>query len=537
MSSNLFVPEDSLNSQKVKLKAKFQNRYDLLFSSQNFSEIKDDSMNKELSLRKNLREEIFVQKRLKQKMTDQDNNLSSKKIEDKLTISRELYEQCNSMEISIHQLKDILMFFNSNNIEQKYKGLVGIRKLLCLKSFPNQLLLEMNILPSLIQLLENSPIEFQYESLWCFINICTIDNIGPKMKYSGAIDIIISKLDSSLDEIKDLALWNIENLCLDCQKIAIYFIHKKLLNKIITILSTNSNISIIEKCTGIIKILIKAYNKKNLNNIDCVTELKRVINSISRIIMFHKYCEEKKEIRNIYYDSLNVLAYLTYNSVKCRDALLTNGVLQYIIELMKTFNKQNDLFLTLGGLKIIGNIIIGNANQTQKALDCNIYDLLKLLMFHENKQIKKEANWIISNIAAGTDKNIMGLIDNGFFPLVCQIFQKEVREIKAEAIWTLCNFSQVNNKEYIKKMIEQGLLLIICECLKSEESKNIAISLEALNNLLEYGKQTSVDGNNIIALEIERIGMADYLENLQYHPNEIIYGKALDTIEKYFTTE
>ena len=537
MSSNLFVPEDSLNSQKVKLEAKFHNRYDLLFSSQNFSETKDDSMNKELSLRKNLREEIFVQKRLKQRMTEQDNNSSSKKIKDKLTISRELYEQCDSMEVSIDQLKDMLMSFNSNSIEQKYKGLVGLRKLSCLPNFPRQLLLEMNFLPSLIQLLENCPIEFQYESLWCLINICTIDNIAPKLKYSGAIDIIISKLDSSLDEIKELALWNIENLCFDSPKIVIYFIHKKLLNKIITILSTNSNLSIIGKCAGIIKILIKAYNKKLLNSIDCVTELKRVINSISRIILSHKYCQDKKEIRNLYYSSLSVLTYLTENSGKCRDALLANGVLQYIVGLIKTFNKQSDLFLILGGLKIVGNIIVGNANQTQKALDCDIYDLLKVLMFHENKQIKKEANWIISNIAAGTDKNIMDLIDNGFFPLLCQIFQKEISEIKAEAIWTLCNLSQIKNKEYIKKMIEQGLLLIVCECLKSEECKNIAISLEALNNLLEYGKQTSVDGNNIIALEIERIGMADYLENLQYHPNEIIYGKALDTIERYFTTE
>ena len=431
----------------------------------------------------------------------------------------------------------MLISFNSNDIEQKYKGLVGIRKLLCLENFPKQSLIEMNILPSFIQLLDNCPIEFQYESLWCLINICTADNVGQKIKYLGGIDKIISLLDSTMDEIKDLALWNIENLCLDSPKIVIYFIQKKLLNKMITLLSINTNITIIERCTNIIKILIKNLNKKNMNNIECITELKRVINTISRIIMSNKYEQNRKEIRNLYYNSLSILTYLTDNCVKCRDTLLTNGVLQYIIELMKTFTDQNDLFFIYGGLKIVGNIIVGNANQTQKALDYNIYELLKELMFHENPRIKKETNWILSNIASGTDKNIMDLVDNGFFPLLCQIFQKEAKDIKAEAVWTLCNFSQIKNNDYIKKLVDQGLLHIICECLKSDESKDIAISIEALNNLLEYGKQVSVDGNNVIALEMEKMGMIDYLEKLQYHPNEIIYGKVINTIEKYFTVE
>ena len=494
-------------------------------------------MNNELSLRKTFREEIFIQKRLKQRMIEQNGNSSPKKIINKLTISQELYNECNLMNVNIQQLKDILIYFNSDNIEQKYKGLVGIRKILCLQNPPTQLLLEMNILPSLIQLLDNTPIEFQYESLWCLINISVVENNGQKIKYLGGIDKIISKLDSSMDEIKDLALWNIENLCYESPKIVIYFIQKKLLNKLITLLSVNNNINLVVRSISIVRTLIKSCNKKNVDNINYINDLKRVINIVSRIIMANKYQPEKKEIRDLYYDSLYIFSYLTDNSVKCRDALLTSGVLHYIIELIKIFNEQDDLFLILGGLKIIGNIIIGNANQTQKVLDCNIYDILKVLMFHKNKRIKKEANWIVSNIAAGTEKNIIDLIDNGFFPLLCQIFQKEEKEIKAEAIWTLCNFSQIKNNDYIKILIEQGLLLIVCECLKSEESKEIAISLEALNNLLEYGQRISFDGNNIIALEIEKIGMINALENLQYHPNEIIYEKTLNTIEKYFLTE
>ena len=538
MTENIFMNQNPSNSLEGKIESKFQNRYGLSFEEKNYSQIKEDSMNKELSLRNNFREEIFLQKRIKQKLAKIDEDSKSEKIIDNLTISRDLYDKCYSMNVSLIQLKEILIAFNSNDVEQKYKGLVGLRKILCLENPPIQLILDMNILPKIIELLGDSPFEFKYESLWCLINISTkVEFNVSKIKYLGLIDKIISLLDYNLDEIKDLALWNIENFCCDSPKINKYLFEKKLCNKIITILFVNNNESIVIKCISIIKNLIKCYNKENIKKDGYTTELNKVINIVSRIIMSIKYIQEKNDIRGLYYNSLFILTYLTENLIECRESILKNGVLPYIIDLIIKCSEKDDIFIVIGGLKIIGNIISGNANQTQKALDYNIYGLLKKLMFHKNKRIKKEVNWILSNIAAGTERNIMELIDNDFLPLLCRIFHKEDKEIRVEAIWTLCNLSQIKKDDYIKKLLNQGLLLLICECLKSEESKDIAISLESLNNLLEYGKKNSIDGNNCIAYEIERLGMLDYLESLQYHPNEVIYEKVLHIIETFFPIE
>ena len=538
MTQNIFAYQTSSSSFENKMEYKFQNRYELSFSEKNFSQIKEDSMNKELSLRNNFREELFLQKRIKQKIVESNEDSSSEKIIDNLTISRDLYDKCNSLNVSIIQLKEILIAFNSNDFEQKYKGLVGLRKILCLENPPIQLILDMNTLPNIIQLLGNSPVEFQYESLWCLVNISTkIEYNISKIKYLGLIDKIISLLDHSLDEIKELALWNIENFCCDSPKINTFLIKKKLLNKIITILSVNNNEKIIIKCISIIRSLIKYYNKNDIKNGSLTNELKNIINIVSRIIMSKKYIQENNYIRELYNNSLYILTFLTGNLIECRESILKNGVLPYIIDLIIKSSEKDDTFIVIGCLKIIGNIISGNANQTQKALDYNIYGLLKELMFHKNKRIKKEANWIVSNIAAGTERNIMDLIDNDFLPLLSRIFHNEDKDIKVEAIWTLCNLSQIKKDDYIKKLLNQGLLPMICECLKSEESRDIAISLESLNNLLEYGKKNSLDGNNCIAYEIERLGMIDYLESLQYHPNEVIYEKALHTIETFFQIE
>ena len=535
MSESLFT-QNPLNSQEEQIESKFQNRHELLFTKENFSQIKEDSMNKELSLGKSFREKMFLQKRLKQKKAQDNENIHSQKIVDNLTISRELYDKCNAMNIKLEQLKQILISFNSNNIEQKYIGLVGLRKIFCIDNCPIQLILDMNILPNIIQLLDNTPTEFIYEALWCLINICaSCENQVNKIKYLGGIDKIINLLDHNMNEIKDLAIWNIESFCIDSSKIKNYFIHKKVLNKIITILSINNDENIIIRSISVIKNLIKNYDHNNNN--DYKINLKLIVNLVSKAIMSKKYQKENKNIRELYYNCLYILSYLSEILDDCKNALLENGVLPSIIGLLRESGEENDLFLILGCLKIIGNIIAGNANQTQKILDYNIFDILKKFIFHENKRIKKEINWIVSNIAAGTERNIKDLIDNGFFPLICQIFRNEKKDIRIEATWTLCNFSQIKNKYYIKKLLNQGLLEIICECLKSEESKDVVLSLEALYNLLEFGEKNSTDGHNFIVSQIENMGLVTVLENLQYHRNETIYEKALKLIETFFSYE
>ena len=534
MSENLFLSQNPSNTQEL-IESKFQTRQVSLFAKENFSEIKEESMKKELSLGKSIREKIFIQKRLKQKMNKENENSKSETIRDKLTISRDFYDKCIDMNVNISQLKDIIISFNSNDLEQKFVGIVGIRKLLCLQDKPPiEIILEMNVLPEIIRLLDNFPVEFQYEALWCLINISTGNEEQiAKIKNEGGIDKIIEFLDHNVNEIKELVIWNIGNISIDSSKVNNYLLNKKVINKLITILSVNNNENIIIHCISALRNLLR----NNLNNLNEKVDLKRLLNSISRIIISIKYNEENKNIRQLFNDSLYILSHLSEKIKECKDFLLENGVIPYIVELIRNNNNENNYYLVLGGLKIIGNIIAGNANQTQKMLDYNIYDILKIHMFNNKKIIKKEANWIISNIAAGTESNIKNLIDNGFFPLVCNVFHTEEKDVRIEATWALCNFSQIKDKEYVQNLINQGLLDIICECMKSKESKEIAISIEALYNLLVFGKKNEVNGYNYVAYEMEKMGMLNVLENLQYHRSELIYEKVIKIIETFFIIE
>jgi hypothetical protein len=312
-----------------------------------------------------------------------------------------------------------------------------------------------------------------------------------------------------------------------------FLIEKKIINKLITIISVNNNEAINIHCISILKIILK-------NNVTCLSEnvdAKMLINSISKIIMSIKFNPDNKEVYQLYNDCFYLLSHISEKLKECKDYLLENGVIPYILEVIRNNNTENNAYLILYGLKILGNIISGNVNQTQKMLDYNIYDILKTHMFNQKKGIKKEANWIISNIASDTEAHIKDLIDNGFFPLIYQIFQKEDRDVRIEAAWALCNFSQIKDKNYILSLIDQGLLNAIYDCMRSSEIKEIAISIEALYNLLVFGKENECNGTNLVALELEKRGMLNVLENLQFHRSELVYEKALKIIENFFPVE
>ena len=215
--------------------------------------------------------------------------------------------------------------------------------------------------------------------------------------------------------------------------------------------------------------------------------------------------------------------------------LLDIDIIQQIMK-----NLEYDIkFIQINCLRIIGNIASGNANQTQKLLDLGVLNYLKKTIFSPHKQIRKETAWILSNIAAGTQKQIETLINEDILPILARSIKEDIPEIKKECIWAVCNLTSVENPVYLDKILQQGILNIICECLKMDDAKYLAVCLEAFGNLLAYGKKRNPDPNapNPIVEEVDKMGMFDVLEKLQLHPVEIVYEKTLKLLENYFETQ
>ena len=521
--SSLFSPYNSntnMNSQEDIIESKFLKRHQEFINSENFSDIKESTMSSELSLGKNSRNLIFKQRRLKQNIITQEITYSLKS---KLSIPLDWFEECNKSNISISDISQIIPAFkNNSDIKQKYYGLVGLRKILLIPEVPIQDLLNEGIIQDLIQLLDlNSNPEFQYEALLClsYITSKTNEEISFLIIKQG-INKIIKIFDTSIDEIKVQTPLFIANL-INTIKIRDLLIEEKIFDKILIVLSSTKQKQLIKNCTWAIS---NFFRIKPIMKYDIA---KKCIKIIARNLLM---LQEDFEFLS---DACFILCFITENYKEGIKELMEFDILEIIIKLLEC----KVTYVQITCLRILGNIATGNANQTQKLIDLGLLNKLKITIFDSKKIIRKETAWILSNIAAGTQKQIETLISEDFLPIFEYVIKNDEYEVKKECIWAMCNLTSAKNPIFLKKILQQGILECLGQCLLIDEARNLAVALEALGNLLSYGKSYKINEANPVVEEIERLGMNDLLENLQKHPVEIVYEKTLRLLLEYFDVQ
>ena len=514
-SSLLSDKTSSENKQESELDNKFQTRQEKFNLEENFSQIKENAISKELSLSNNNRNKILMQKRLNAK-TNLEDNLSLDKV---LKISKDAYTKLNNEEIHISDFSKIINLFHCQNIDEKFKGLIGLRKLLSLDNAPISEIIDLKTVPELISILDNPLYEFKYEAIWCLCNIAAGNpEQGNSIIISGGLDSILNMLDCPVEDIKVNTVWLVSNLASNSSKTRDILIQKKFLDKILTILASTNNENLINLS---IWALSNFFRVKPIPNLDICN---KVFKAVARAVLL-----DKNEKEDFLCDVGFFLSILTKNYDKFIQEIIDTGLLQKIIKYLDSKNK----FIIINFLRIIGNISsIDNANYTQKLIDLGVLDKLKYTLFNENLSIRKESCFILSNIAAGTQKQIEILIEHNFLQIMYKIFKNDNQKVKKEVLMCICNMTAVENEIYMKKLIDDNILMIITEILKSEDNTYIIIGLETLTNILTFGKKNGKIKE--FQIECEKIGITDILEKLQMHDNQIIYEKTLQILENYF---
>ena len=511
--------DSSQNNQDSQMESKFQSRQELFTNEENFSQIKESTMSKELSLGENNRNKIFMQKRLNKKINTE-NNLSLFNV---LKISKDVYTQLTNEEINIKDFSKIINLFRSQNIDEKFKGLIGLRKLLSIESSaPIQEIIDLNLVPELINLLDNPLYEIKYEATYCLCNIAsgTPDQAKTIIIYGG-IPKILNLLDCTIEEIKSQTIWLVSNLVSDSDKIRAALIENKIFDKILTILSTTNNESYINLSAWAISNFFKV--KPVLNYDIC----KKAFNNIARAVLIYN-----KDDEDFITDVCFFFSVVTHKYKEFNQEIIDTGLLQKIIKFLDT--KKKNIILT--SLRIIGNIACTeNANQTQKLIDLGVLEKLKYTLFNENISIRRESAFILSNIAAGTQKQIEAVIDQNFFQILYKVFTNDNQKVKKEAIIAIANMTNVEDEKYMKKIFEDNILMIILELLKKEDAFYILIGLEILVNIFIFSEKKG--RKKEFQNECEKMGISDVLEKLQMNENQMVYEKTLTILETYFETE
>ncbi len=262
--------------------------------------------------------------------------------------------------------------------------------------------------------MDHSLPEFQFEALWCLTNIAsgTSDNTQ-SIVVKGGIEKIISLIDSNFQEIQEQAIWAIGNIAGDSVKIRDRVIQKKGLEKIIKHFATAERSTLIKHCVWALSNFCRSKPAPEFDLMKPAIDL--VIRSVYKLDQDYEFLV----------DACWVLSYLTEHHKKSIKKILETNFMPKML----SFLNYPVVYIQLPILRIIGNVVAGNASQTQMVVDSGCLQYLKKTIVHEKRSIRKETCWIISNIAAGTQQQIEALITDDFLPILDYVIKNDEPEV------------------------------------------------------------------------------------------------------------
>lgn len=372
---SLFSNESNVKNEETnpenQIEKKYLNRQNKFIENENFTKIKEAALKNELNLRHNDMMKLFNQRRIFQKKKYE--NLDS--LKNKIKIPIELFEESQNITIDYNQIGKYFADFFSNDISLKYKSLVCLKKILLSKADLNEeeiakikneihLFSEVQFLNDCFLLLNNSYPEFQYEALLCLNGLINcVEEYSNFIVSKGGLNIIIKLFDSDIIEIQENSISLAGNLMIQNPEIISQFISLKGFQKLTNILSNSQNSSIITQTLITISNCIK-FGSFDINyNI-----VKPLIKPLARTFLFIK--NNDKFIS----EATWLLGSLSEKYYQIKEEILQSGIIPIIISLI---NKNSSKYVILSSLRIIGNIITGNANQTQEILNLGILNILK----------------------------------------------------------------------------------------------------------------------------------------------------------------
>eukprot|EP00561_Arcocellulus_cornucervis_P004311 CAMPEP_0185823774 /NCGR_PEP_ID=MMETSP1322-20130828/28677_1 /TAXON_ID=265543 /ORGANISM="Minutocellus polymorphus, Strain RCC2270" /LENGTH=102 /DNA_ID=CAMNT_0028521339 /DNA_START=1 /DNA_END=306 /DNA_ORIENTATION=+ len=102
--------------------------------------------------------------------------------------------------------------------------------------------------------------------------------------------------------------------------------------------------------------------------------------------------------------------------------------------------------------------------------------MMKQLLSHQHKDIRKESLWLLSNIAAGTRIQISCVIHQaGLITAVVDALNNDQSEVvRKEATWVIANICINGTTEHIESLVEAGAIEALCGILGSADAQIIA---------------------------------------------------------------
>jgi importin subunit alpha-1 len=452
--------------------------------------------------------------------------------------------------------QELLARFNGNDITAALQATTQLRRMLSVeKDPPIEQVLALNVLQRLVlyvslgavtpgQQMPPEQAQLAFEASWAITNIASGNSDATKaVANAGAVPVFVNLLataDESVSalflnsffvttffffffflKLRDQCVWALGNIAGDGPTLRDLCLSENVMQALLYQFSLEPSQGLVRNTTWAISNLCRGKPAPPFDRVSmCLEALAFLVRSNDKATLS---------------DSLWALSYLTDGDDSKIEAVIAQpGVCESVVRLLS----HAEVSVKTPALRVVGNIVTGNAKQTQAIIDLQPFGALAELLRSSKKSLVKEACWTLSNIAAGDYGQIQSLIDANLIPLLVEKMNTGEFDTKKEACWAVSN-ATTNSVALTRQFADRSVVQALVDMTACNDTKIVLVALEALEHILKAGEPDGklLTGDNVFAEYVEDAGGLQVLEDLQEHQNVNVYNQAVAILEAYFGGE
>jgi importin subunit alpha-1 len=458
--------------------------------------------------------------------------------------------------------QELLARFNGNDITAALQSTMQIRRMLSVeKDPPIQRVLALGVLERLVlyvslgavvpgQQMPAEQAQLAFEASWAITNIASGHSDETKaVANAGAVPVFVNLLATAdeavrccfllffefcffffndpffffaLPQLRDQCVWALGNIAGDGPVLRDLCLSENVMQALLYQFSLEPSQGLVRNTTWAISNLCRGKPAPKFDSVAmCLDALAFLVRSTDRATLA---------------DALWALSYLTDGDDSKIEAVIAHpGVCEAVVRLLS----HADTSVKTPALRVVGNIVTGNAKQTQAIIDLQPFGALAELLRSSKKSLAKEACWALSNIAAGDYGQIQSLIDANLIPLLVEKMNSGEFDVKKEACWAVSN-ATTNSVALTRQFADRATVQALVNMSACNDTKIVLVALEAIEHILKAGEpdgKTITGADNVFAEYVEDAGGLQVLEDLQDHQNNSVYNQAVAILETYFGGE
>ncbi|KAI9139722.1 armadillo-type protein [Paraphysoderma sedebokerense] len=410
--------------------------------------------------------------------------------------------------------------FQSGVPEYELNAMVKLRKFLSLDTVQENVkkVLDLKILPKMMEFLQKGNADLQYETGWVLTNICAGTSKETEAVVSaGAIPILIGLLRSDCFDVRVQSAWCLGNIAGDSPRLRDAVIDQGIIRTLLHLYNTEySDVDRIQQSDVMPFVRISVWTIANLCRGYRPQPNWRIIMPIFPLLCRLLRMEDQETLTDICWGISRIM----HGEHDNLHELVSSELCERLITLVNYPHDSRSLSLCVPALRAITNIVSGDDSTTSILLSVpHCLSRLVELLPHEYIGIKKEVILTFSNIAAGNIDQVRTVAHCGMIPPLLDWLKDPHQDyrMKREIIWCFSNLSSLHDADVAAGLVECGLIEILCNLLHFHADDHIILlkALDVFTNLITSGNLYVKSSKDRIPNPVMPYFPLDFMETLQ----------------------